>query len=230
MAHNIAHPVLDSYFLPEPPFEVFSKGEQQAIPLLVGSNADEARSLTDVSDITVENYAAAVTDRWGSLPQALIDAYSYETDKEAKQARLNFERDLRFGWDIWAWARLHSRTGSPDVYYYYFAHEPPFLPGSPYEGWGASHFAELWYVLGRVEEEPWGERAADTELSNDVMTYWTNFARTGNPNGSGLPNWPRYGEAQSVMYLKVPLHTGATPNTDKLRIFESVYSGFRGER
>jgi para-nitrobenzyl esterase len=229
MAGAIAHPVIDSYFLPEAPFEVFSSGRQPAIPLLVGSNANEARSLTDVRNVTAENYAEGISARWGALPPQLIDAYRYQTDEDARQARLDFERDLRFGWDIWAWARLHSLTGSPDVYYYYFSHEPPFPSGTPYEGWGASHFAELWYVFGKLSQEPWAWQPADYELSEAVMTYWTNFARTGNPNGPDLIDWPQYSDDQTVLQLAVPSTVIDTPNVDTLAIFDSVYSAIRGE-
>ncbi len=63
--------------------------------------------------------------------------------KRRDEARLDLERDLRFGWDMWAWARLQAGTGHNPVYYYSFRQKPPFPAGSVYESWGASHFAEL---------------------------------------------------------------------------------------
>lgn len=228
-ADSIAHPVIDSYFLPEIPFDVFASGRQSAIPLIVGSNANEAGSLTNVEDVTAANYVDEIAARWGPLPPPLIDAYTYTTDDEARRARLDFERDLRFGWDARTWARLHSLTGSPDVYSYYFTREPPFPAGTVYQGWGASHFAELWYVFGKLGQEPWDWQSADYELAETMMSYWTNFARTGNPNGPGLTHWPQYSDSQTVLNLDIPLTVIDAPNEGALAIFDSVYSTIRGE-
>ena len=56
---------------------------------------------------------------------------------------------------MWAWARLQAATGHSAVYYYYFKQQPPFPAGTPYEEWGASHFAEMWYVFDHLDQEPW---------------------------------------------------------------------------
>ena len=58
-----------------------------------------------------------------------MDAYPHVTDEQARQARLDLERDLRFGWDMWAWARLQAQSGRNSVYFYYFEQKPPFPKG-----------------------------------------------------------------------------------------------------
>ena len=121
------------------------------MPLIVGANADEARSLTDVETVTAESFAADIQSAWGALPAPLIAAYPFSTDADARAARLAFERDLRFGWDMWAWARLHAQTSAHPVFYYRFAQATPFPGGGPRAGWGAAHFAELWYVFNHLK-------------------------------------------------------------------------------
>jgi para-nitrobenzyl esterase len=227
-AGAVSHPVIDPYLLPEPPYDVFAAGRQHSVPLLVGSNADEARSLTDPTSVRAATFTADIARRWGPLPAPLLEAYRFETDEEAQQARLDFERDLRFGWDAWTWARLHAETGDADVFYYYFVHKPPFPRGTPYEAWGAGHFAELWYVFDQLSANAWPWTAGDRTLAETTVSYWTNFARTGNPNGAGLPEWPAYSnEHDRVLYLQHPVVVGGTPNLDTLTVFDSVYSGIR---
>src|SRR6185436_11075912 len=100
----------------------------------------------DVSAVKAATFSADIKRSFGALPPALIAAYPFTTDAQAQQARLDFERDLRFGWDMWAWAHLQVKAQGNPVYFYYFTQKPPFPTGSVHEGWGASHFAELWYM------------------------------------------------------------------------------------
>jgi para-nitrobenzyl esterase len=115
-------------------------------------------------------------------------AYPHASNTEAQTARLNFERDLRFGWDMWTWARLQAASGHHLVFVYSFRQQPPFPKGSIYEGWGASHFAELWYVFDHLNQEPWQWSNGDRTLAREISTYWVNFARSGDPNGRPCPS------------------------------------------
>ena len=229
-AGGISHPVIEPYLLPVSPYEAFALGRQNDVPVLIGSNADEARALTDVSNIKAATFDSDLANSFGALPPQLLAPYPHATDQEAKQARLDFERDLRFGWDMWAWARLQSATGQSGVYYYSFTQKPPFPIGSVYEGWGASHFAELWYVFDHLDQEPWRWSAADRKVAGEISSYWVNFARSGNPNGAGLPPWPAFTNADSkVLYLGDPIVVGGVASIDTLKVFDAVYSAVRGK-
>jgi para-nitrobenzyl esterase len=153
-AGGICHPVIEPYLLPVSPYEAFATGQQNDVPLLIGSNAEEARSLVDVTQVKAATFDADLEHSFGALPPPLISAYPHATEEQARQARLDLERDLRFGWDMWAWARLQAGTGQSRFYYYSFRQKPPFPAGSVYEGRGASHFAELWYVFDHLNQEP----------------------------------------------------------------------------
>ena len=87
------------------------------------------------------------------------------------------------------WALLHEQQGRTPVYIYCFSHD---LPGEdmPEGGMpGAFHSAELWYVFGTLGRCWRPMEQADYDLSNLMVTYWSNFARTGNPNGEEVPEW-----------------------------------------
>jgi para-nitrobenzyl esterase len=226
-----SHPVVEPYVMPLSPYDVFAAGRQAPGPVLVGSNADEARSLiTDLDTVTAANFAAGVTKRWGALPPQLLAPFPHATDAQARAARLGFERNLRFAWDDWAWARLSAAKPGAAVYYYHFTHAPAFPKGSVYDGWGPSHFAELWYVFDHLDQQPtWPWTAADQRLADEMSSYWANFVRSGDPNGPGLPPWPRFdGGGASVSQLDDPVSLGPVANLDSLAAFDAVYSQVRG--
>src|ERR1700733_3503878 len=228
-AGDVSHPVIEPYVLPIAPYEAFTAGKQNDVPLLIGSNADEAKSLVDVTNVKASTFENDIAHSFGVLPAPLLAAYPHTTDQEARQARLDLERDLRFGWDMWAWARLQSGSGLSPVYYYSFRQQPPFPANSVYQAWGASHYAELWYVFDHLDQAPWHWTTADRKLADEISTYWTNFAKSGNPNGPDLPAWPAFTIADNkVLYLGDPIIVGGVVNTNSLNVFDSVYTAVRG--
>jgi para-nitrobenzyl esterase len=227
---SITHPVIEPYVLPTSPYDTFASGRQNDVPLLIGSNADEARALTDLTNVKASTFAKDVNNTFGPLPPAIMAAYPYSTDSEARQARLDLETDLRFGWDMWAWARLQASTGHNAAYYYSFQQRPPFPAGSVYEGWGASHFAELWYVFDHLDQAPWPWSPADRKLAQEISDYWVNFARSGNPNGPGLPLWRGFnGDNGATQHLVDPVSAGSVPNIERLKVFDAIYASVRGK-
>jgi para-nitrobenzyl esterase len=228
-AGQVSHPVFDTDVLPYTPYEAYVAGRMAKVPVLMGANAQEAQSLVDVTNVRADNFAAELTRAWGPLPPRIAAAYVFTNDVEAKQARLDLERDLRFGWDMWAWARLQAASGTVPAYAYRFTHSPPFPTGSVRAGWGPSHYAELWYMFDHLDQEPWAWRKADRRLAHAMASYWVNFARTGNPNGVGLPYWPAFdARTQQVMGLGEKLAPMAHPDVPTLRAFDQTYDMVRG--
>jgi para-nitrobenzyl esterase len=228
-AASVSHPVIEPHALPIAPYDAFTSKTHNDVPVLVGFNAEEARVFVDAGSVKAESFAADIQHRFGSLPAPLIDAYPHSTDAQARQARLDLERDLRFGWDMWAWARLQVQSGRSPVYFYYFKQQPPFPKGSVHEAWGASHFAELWYMFDHLNQDAWPWSAADRQLATLMSRYWTNFAKSGDPNGDGLPHWPSFDGEAKVLHLSDPVTVARLPNRDSLQVFDAVYDSLRGK-
>jgi para-nitrobenzyl esterase len=228
-AGSVSHPVIEPYALPAAPYDAFISGSYNDVPVLVGFNAEEARALIDVGSVKAATFAADIQRSFGSLPAPLIDAYPHSTDVEARQARLDLERDLRFGWDMWAWARLQVKSGHNHAYLYYFEQKPPFPEESLYQGWGASHFAELWYMFDHLDQQAWRWSAADRHLAGLMSSYWTNFAKSGDPNGKGLPLWPPFDGRDKVLHLGSSVIVDRLPNSSSLQVFDNVYDDVRSK-
>jgi para-nitrobenzyl esterase len=228
-AGSVSHPVIEPYALPAGPYDAFVSGAYNDVPLLVGFNLEEARSLVDVKPVKAATFAADIERSFGALPPPLMDAYPHATDTQARQARLDFERDLRFGWDMWAWARLQAQSGRSPVHFYLFEQKPPFPAGSIHEGWGASHFAEFWYMFDHLDQDAWRWSPADRKLAEQMSSYWTNFVKTGDPNGASLPPWPAFTGDGNVMHLGDPAAVGSLPNLPSLGVFDAVYDSVRGK-
>ena len=230
MQDRVSHPVIEPVVLPRSPYEAYVVGSFADVPLLVGSNAEEARSLIDVSATTAETFSADIQRAWGPLPPPLLAAYPFADDDQARTARLEFDRDLRFGWDMWAWARLHAEASRHPVYYYRFSHRPPFETGTVREDWGAGHFAELWYMFDHLDQETWAWSEHDRRLADLMASYWVGFAHKGDPNDAGMPIWPAFkSDQQQLMDFGAEVRPAPAPGVSQLGIFDAVYDSVRGQ-
>ena len=116
------------------------------------------------------------------------------------------------------------------IIYYSFKQQPPFPLGSVYDGWGASHYAELWYVFDHLDQMSWDWTAGDRRLAEEISSYWVNFAKSGDPNGGDLPFWPAFSKADgNVRYLGDPIAVGNVPNIANLQVFDAAYASVRGK-
>lgn len=226
-ANRRAHPVFEARVMPRPPYDVFRAGEQAQIPLLVGFNADEARSLSDFSTVTAENLDAELRRRWGGLPPDLFAPYRSQPPADALAA---FERDLRFGWDIVTWARLQAASGQP-AFLYRFDRQPPVAEGAVEQNWRAGHFVDLWYMFDNLEQHDWAWTAADHALADRMADAWVRFARTGAPNPPDRAFWPAVsGPTGPVLILDEAPYASGLPGVEGLAAFDTVYDSLRNPR
>ena len=199
---------LDGYFLPESVEAIYSAGRQLHIPLLAGWNLDEMRrSITGRPEKpTAAGFAADVRTRFGAAADAVLKEYPTATPEEALESAASFASDSFISYATWKWVETHLQTGGSPVYRYSFDRKIPVEPDSKMTARdiGARHAGEIEYVFGALERSlpkvAW--EPADRTLSDAITTYWANFAKTGDPNGNGLPVWPRYETAtRQVLHL-----------------------------
>jgi para-nitrobenzyl esterase len=230
-AFAVSHPIVEPYVLPATPYEVFARGLQSDVPTLIGFNAEEARAFIDLDTVRAATFAADAPAWWPAplRSPAVLSTFPHATDEEARRSRVELESALRYGWDVWAWARLQASRGHHDVYVYRFDHRPPFPADSIYARWGAAHFVELWYVFDHLDQQPWPWTPADRRLAELMSSYWTNFVKRGDPNGPGLPTWPRFTKQQErAQQLDDPVSAGAFPVNRGLEAVEHLYNQARG--
>jgi carboxylesterase type B/glyoxylase-like metal-dependent hydrolase (beta-lactamase superfamily II) len=167
-----------------PADEVFQRGSQTDVPLITGWNADDGFSMGPPQN--AETYRANAMKTYGDNAGDFLKLFPAKDDAQAKQSQ-KLVSQMFFGWQNYYWAKMQSTTGKSKAYLYYFTHIPPGEPN-----YGAFHSSEFGYALGTLKlwNRPFIKE--DYDLSEIMSSYWVNFARTGNPNGSGLPIWPAF--------------------------------------
>jgi para-nitrobenzyl esterase len=229
------HFVLDNEMLPEEPWAVYSDGRQAPVDLLAGWNADEGQLFIAGHTVTAATLESGIADEIGQFPVPLRAWYHATTDAEARAKRAAFEGDLRMNYDTWTWLRLQARTGTGKVFAYRFEQVPPAPAGAWSFAKGATHGSEIPYVFDNLAAERWTWQRSDRRLASQMADYWTNFAKTGDPNGDGLPRWPRYLVASpsrppQVLHLATKVHAAPETDVGALQVMDALFQSLRGQR
>lgn len=191
--------VVDGWVFPESPMKAFAQGREQHVGLLLGSNSQELQK--------------PFFPMGGSLRDAIARQYGAPAERALVMYGLNGatepEPDPELGSVMAQWATdTQFRCGSVAELVWHTAHKNPgyqfqFSRSSPgREEIGAFHGSEVAYVFGTLSGEPkWRAlNETDRQISEQMQEYWTNFAKTGNPNGANLPKWPKF-DPTSRAYL-----------------------------
>ena len=227
--------LVDGWVMPTLADDIFATGDQNDVPVILGSMSDEGTTLyAGMPEPPHDEFVAGIRSQYGGQADAVLAAYTDEVASSTRTAGQAIAADRSFTWQMRAWARAMGDTN--DVYLYHFSHAPPvfrlYRPDGPEldyaagrRGAGAYHSGDLAYAfdnVGLVGIE-WNDR--DHELSQQMSQYWVNFATTGNPNGEGLPEWPKYERASEPAIHFATDGTAATSKVReaKLDLFDSIY-------
>ncbi|MFZ0428837.1 MAG: carboxylesterase family protein [Acidobacteriota bacterium] len=218
----MAWPIIDGWVIPDDQYKLYDAGRYNDTPILVGYNSDEGASFRPPK--TPEEYVTGVKARYGPFADRLLKAYPVGTDTVPKTAR-DLTRDAAFGWHTWIWARLQARTGKSKVFYYYFDRHPDYPADSPRAGYGTPHGADVAYVFQHLDTSKPETTKTDLEISDAMSTYWVNFAKHGDPNGTGVPEWPAFSDAHpEVMYFDKTPHPGPVPSAQALEALDAYFA------
>jgi para-nitrobenzyl esterase len=219
---GMAWPIVDGWVIPDDQYRLYAAGRFNDTPILVGYNSDEGLSFS--RERTPADYIAGVKKRYGPFADRLLEAYPKASDSVPKTAR-DLARDAAFGWHTWSWARLQSAKGKSKAYYYYFDQHPAYAEGSPEAGRGSPHGAEIPYVFEHLDKLRRPATAEDQAISDAMATYWTNFAKHGDPNGQGVPEWPAFSDKNPVvMYFAGAPKTGPVPSEKSLKVLDEYFA------
>lgn len=178
-------PVLEDYVLPSEPLSWFGKGNHNDVPLLTGWVTGDG-SLLMSQALSAEKFMQNSKEKYGSKVDEFLKIFPANSDDEAKasQSKLSLCEFAALQSYLWA---TNNKSKS---WLYQFSFVPTDKPGFP--NYGAFHTSEVPFALHALKRwnRPW--QARDYELEKIMSDYWVNFAKTGNPNGRGLPEWKSY--------------------------------------
>nr|WP_166179824.1 carboxylesterase family protein [Altererythrobacter segetis] len=181
-------PVMDGYVIPGDQALLWRQGRFNDVPVLVGSTSDEAAVFGGRRTVTPAEFERQVRDGYGAKADEILAAYPHETDVQATRSAKNLMTETTFTSNMFAWATLQAQNGRAPAYAYYF-HRP--TDANPE---GSGHGSEVPLVFANEDHRPgraaWSDE--DRALSHELQSYWVNFAKTGDPNGPGLPKWPKF--------------------------------------
>lgn len=207
-------PDVDGYFLPESVPAIYAAGKQAHVPLLAGWNADEGG--IPEKTMTVAEYNEMAQKRFGANAKKFLAAYSATTDDEALRAAKDLAGDMFIADSTWRWLEAQVATGEQPVYRYHF--ELP-SPGDKFHPAGTTfHSDDIEYVFGTLDSRlGMNVRPEDRKMSEIMQTYWTNFAKKGDPNGDDLPKWPVYNAAGNWQVMHLTPTPEARPDIHRAR-------------
>ena len=228
-AHNLESAdfgvVVDGWVVQNQPAISFKTRRQAQVPVLVGSNANETTvfgkpsplATTDSRPKNIAQYRQWLANEFREFASDVWKVYPATSDAEAGSVFLRMQTDYDFGFGSYALAKAMSDEGQP-AYLYYFT----YVGRDPFAALGAFHSEELMFI-GDTYWKSWAPNSDDEKLSEIMEDYWVQFAKSGNPNRRGLPEWPLYKQKSGrCMELGREVKSRSIPNKNGYAVFERI--------
>jgi para-nitrobenzyl esterase len=205
--------IVDGWVVPNQPAKFFAEGRQARIPILAGSNADEA-AVFGPGPATVGEYKEYLRRDAGIYAQQEFETWPASSAAQVPQQYLQLQSDA-FAYGAWSMGRVMTRIGQP-AWLYRFT----WAESGQRSRFGAYHGQELSF-LGNAFPGNWGSSSGDRAFGATLRQYWTNFAKAGNPNGAGLPQWPAY-DSRTNQIQELGQQIQSVPASPKLLRLENI--------
>ncbi|MGP8252087.1 MAG: carboxylesterase/lipase family protein [Terracidiphilus sp.] len=187
------NPVIDGWVLKQQPATVFSQGQQVNVRVIVGSNAEEVSIFASplvagrsFHPKTLGEYRKWLSNEFHNDTDKVLAAYPAGNDAEVPTAFLAMDTDYEFGFGANLLAREVAAHGQR-AYLYMFTN----VGAGEFAQLGAFHSEESMFLSGKYWTS-WVKSPGDAQLSNTIVGYWIQFAKTGDPSPAQLPPWPAY--------------------------------------
>ena len=216
---------IDGYFLPKSMDAIYAAKEAAPVPAMIGSNSQDTfgNLVLGANAPTVANYRAGVERLFGANADTVLKLYPVTTDADVLAVSTELSSDHFLGQPTWKWFEMHRMTGQPTYYFRYNHIRPPAIgiPAPAMTIVGAVHSAEIEYALGNLDVAGvtplYNWTPADRRMSTILQGYFVNFIKTGNPNGSGVPQWKPAGTGDLPWRQTLDVISEAKPFGDEAR-------------
>lgn len=216
-------PILDGKLVVETAERSYKAGKQPRVPLIIGNCSAEIGG----TFVSTANSKEGLFSLFGEFEAEAKTAFDSEGSKEFAEVQTKFNTDWVWGEPARMTARTFAAKGVP-TYMYQFGYVP--VPMRERSRYGAGHGSEVSFVFNTLNAR-WGNPGEPTreekELARIMNTYWTNFAKTGNPNGNGVPTWPLYDiQKEEILDIDLDGKPFARPDPRKAR-FDVIEKAFK---
>ncbi|WP_321508096.1 carboxylesterase/lipase family protein [uncultured Methanoregula sp.] len=185
-------PSVDGGILPAQPEDQFNRGQQNRVPLIIGTNADEGTMLAAQTGMNVSGYERYIHKRFGSYADKVLTEYPAKTPDDVQYQMERIMTDFDFT-EAAKFVAGSNANLNESTYLYRFTYG---MPGQPF---GAFHGSELYFVFRPASMNP---DPVSGKVSDMMMEYWTRFAKTGSPNDGMNVTWPQYSR-ENPTYLEI---------------------------
>ncbi len=213
-------PIVDGYFLPESVGEIFAKGQQNDVPVILGWNEDEGFG---GAPVPAAEFKEKVKEMFGDKAQEFLEKFPVNTDEEAAAIQNDLGALQTFGLQSYKWMELQNQMATSKVFMYRFERDVPYAEGM--QDFGAFHTSEVPYAYNnlKMSPRPWTE--GDYKLADTMSDFWVNFATGGDPNGEGLPSWEACApDNLKAMIFDLEVKGSDLPSAELLTFLVDYYS------
>ncbi|HEX7194117.1 MAG TPA: carboxylesterase family protein [Chthoniobacterales bacterium] len=206
--------IVDGWVVPKQPVQIFAEAQQMHVPILVGSNADEATVFGHNDLKTVDDYKRHLQQETGEYSNKEFQAYSVNADADVPIRSVELESD-EFACGAYSIAQAMTKSGVKS-YLYYFTYADPGKRARL----GAHHGEELFFLSDSFPID-WEHTDKDQELGKLMRGYWVEFAKTGDPNFDSAPHWTPY-DVKSNENFEIGKYIGAHRVSERVLALESI--------
>ena len=228
-------PVVDGWVVPQGYAATYAAHAQNRVTFVAGNNRDETGAVPETAfdalrarkapprggmppvNVTLADYVASAHQKFGPLAADFLRIYPAQNDDQAALQSNAAARD-NSRVSTWLWGHAWTKGDDKPVHTYFWTHAPP---GPGHDMRGAFHGSEIYYAFDSLDtvDRPWSPE--DRRIADMMSSYWANIIKTGDPNGTGLPEWPRY-DPTVPQVMELGDHFGPIPvaSPDKIAFWE----------